>query len=104
LIRRSFLTALGSAAAFGWVGVSAQVVVASPLKTIPLSKVIEGRLRDLEGAARGRLGVHILDVATGDEFGYRADERFMMLSSFKLLASAFELHRVDAGKEGSHLE
>ena len=50
-------------------------------------------------AAQGRLGVHIVETATGQEFGYRADERFMMLSSFKLLASAVVLARVDAGEE-----
>ena len=33
------------------------------------------------------------------EYGYRADERFMMLSSFKLLACALVLHRVDSGTE-----
>ena len=43
--------------------------------------------------------MHIFDTATGNEYGYRSDERFMMLSSFKLLASAFVLHRVDSGKE-----
>jgi len=57
------------------------------------------RLRNLEAAARGRLGVHILDTTTGREYGYRSDERFMMLSSFKLLASALVLHRVDSRLE-----
>lgn len=33
------------------------------------------------------------------EYGYRSDERFMMLSSFKLLASALVLSRVDSGQE-----
>jgi beta-lactamase class A len=59
----------------------------------------QARLRELEARAQGRLGVHIIDTATGQEYGYRADERFMMLSSFKLLASAVVLSRVDAGKE-----
>ncbi len=57
------------------------------------------RLRELEATAKGRLGVHLIDTTTGDEFGHRADERFMMLSSFKLLASAVVLSRVDAGEE-----
>lgn len=57
------------------------------------------RLRELEAAAQGRLGVHIVDTATGQEYGYRADERFMMLSTFKLLACAVVLARVDAGNE-----
>lgn len=56
-------------------------------------------LRELEAAAQGRLGVCILDTATGQAWGYRADERFMMLSSFKLLASALVLRRADTGLE-----
>ena len=35
-------------------------------------------------------------MATGQQYGHRSDERFLMLSSFKLLASALVLHRVDA--------
>ncbi|EWS52856.1 MULTISPECIES: hypothetical protein [unclassified Methylibium] len=45
--------------------------------------------QQLEAKAQGRLGVHVIDTATGHEFGYRSDELFMMLSSFKLLASAW---------------
>lgn len=49
--------------------------------------------------AQGRLGVFAIDTASGQLVAYRADERFMMLSSFKLLASALVLHRVDQGPE-----
>lgn len=72
---------------------------AFPANAAQHDAAIQGRLRELETAAQGRLGVHIVDSATGQEYGYRADECFMMLSSFKLLASAFVLHRVDTGKE-----
>lgn len=60
---------------------------------------IEEELRQLEIKVQGRLGVHIIDTATGHEYSYRPDERFMMLSSFKLLACAVVLSRVDAGLE-----
>lgn len=56
-------------------------------------------LRDIEAAARGRLGVHIIDTGTGAESGWRSDERFLMLSSFKLLASALVLARADRGED-----
>lgn len=56
-------------------------------------------LEALEGDAQGRLGVMAIDTASGQTLAYRADERFMMLSSFKLLASALVLHRVDQGQE-----
>ena len=60
---------------------------------------IAGSLRSLEGGSGGRLGTHVLDTASGREFGHRSDERFLMLSTFKTLASAFVLHRVDTGAE-----
>lgn len=60
---------------------------------------IQAQCQELEAASQGRLGVYILDCATARAYGYRADERFMMLSSFKLLASALVLYRVDEGTE-----
>lgn len=63
------------------------------------SKKFQESLRQLELRSQGRLGVHLLDTANGQEFGHRSDERFMMLSSFKMLASALVLARVDSGEE-----
>ena len=60
---------------------------------------LSAQLQQLEATAQGRLGVYILDTATGQSHGHRADERFMMLSSFKALASALVLARVDRGQE-----
>jgi len=59
----------------------------------------ERRLADIQTAAGGRLGVAALDSATGEALGHRADERFAMCSTFKLLAAACVLSRVDAGKD-----
>jgi beta-lactamase class A len=53
----------------------------------------------IEAAADGRLGVAVLDPASGLVAGHRAEERFPMCSTFKLLAAAAVLSRVDAGKE-----
>lgn len=53
----------------------------------------------LEQQAQGRLGVYIIDSDSNRSWGYRADERFMLLSSFKLLASALVLHRAETGQE-----
>jgi len=58
-----------------------------------------GRLADLEGRSGGRLGVAVLDTATGRRIGHRADERFPMCSTFKFLAVGFVLARVDRGQE-----
>ncbi len=57
------------------------------------------RLAEIQNAAGGRLGVAALDSATGETLGHRADERFAMCSTFKLLAAACVLSRVDAGQE-----
>lgn len=53
----------------------------------------------LETTAAGRLGVAVLDTAGGTLQGHRLDERFPMCSTFKWLAGALVLSRVDAGQE-----
>lgn len=59
----------------------------------------EKRLAELEKQHGGRLGVEVLDTATKTLFSRRVDERFPMCSSFKWLAAAAVLKRVDEGKE-----
>lgn len=54
---------------------------------------------DIEHDAGGRLGVAILDTGLKRMSGHRLDERFPMCSTFKWLAAACVLHRVDAGVE-----
>ena len=56
-------------------------------------------IRRLESESGGRLGVCVLDTATGARHVHRGDERFPMCSTFKVLAAAAILARVDAGKE-----
>jgi beta-lactamase class A len=53
----------------------------------------------LERESAGRLGAAVLDAASGALVGHRLDERFPMCSTFKWLAAALVLHRVDAGQE-----
>ena len=57
------------------------------------------RWRAIEASVAGRLGVAVLDTATGALEGYRLDERFAMCSTFKFLAVAMVLARVDAGQQ-----
>ena len=57
------------------------------------------RMAALERKHGGRLGVSILDTGSGRRVGHRADERFLMCSTFKLLAVAAVLARVDRGAE-----
>ncbi len=56
-------------------------------------------LEALERASGGRLGVDALDTGSGRSLGHRADERFLMCSTFKLLLAAAVLARVEAGQE-----
>ena len=56
-------------------------------------------LGDIERRLGGRLGVAVLDTHTGHTFAYHEGERFPMCSTFKLLAVAAVLSRVDAGRE-----
>lgn len=58
-----------------------------------------GELATLERKHGGRLGVAMLDTGSGHRAGYRADERFLMCSTFKFLAVAAVLARVDEGRE-----
>ncbi len=52
-----------------------------------------------EAESGGRLGMAVLDTGTGRVTGHRENERFPMCSTFKVLAAAAVLAKVDAGKE-----
>jgi beta-lactamase class A len=53
----------------------------------------------LERKHGGWLGVSMLDTESGRRIRHRAGERFLMCSTFKWLAAAAVLARVDSGKE-----
>jgi len=57
------------------------------------------RWRAIEAAVGGRLGVAVLDTASGRTTGHRLEERFPMCSTFKWLVAAAVLQRVDAGRD-----
>ncbi|MAS41181.1 MAG: class A beta-lactamase [Porticoccaceae bacterium] len=60
---------------------------------------IETRLAEIEASVKGHLGVGILDTKTGAFYGRRVNERFPLCSTFKFLAAAMILERVDRGVE-----
>ncbi|MBD8900156.1 class A beta-lactamase [Rhodanobacter sp. DHG33] len=60
---------------------------------------VEARLAALERKHGVRLGAAILDTGNGRRYGHRADERFLMCSTFKVLAVSAILARVDQGAE-----
>jgi beta-lactamase class A len=59
-------------------------------------------LATYERETGGRIGFHAENLATGARIAWRADERFVMCSTFKASLAAFELARIDRGEE--HLE
>jgi beta-lactamase class A len=59
-------------------------------------------LATYERETGGRIGLYAENLATGARIAWRADERFVMCSTFKASLAAFELARVDRGEE--HLE
>jgi beta-lactamase class A len=91
MLRRTFLTGAACATA---VPLGA-VTPAPAFGDATFRREIAG----LERASRGRLGVAILDTATGARFATRGDERFPMCSTFKLILAAAILTRVDRGPD-----
>ena len=53
----------------------------------------------LEARTNARIGVSAIDVSTNRRVDYRSEERFIMCSTFKVLAAAAVLKRVDENKE-----
>lgn len=77
-------------------------LLAAPLPTharSPSSGLSATFWQTLEHRSAGRLGAAVLDTRTGTLIGHRLYERFAMCSTFKWLAAALVLHRVDAGEE-----
>ncbi len=55
----------------------------------------------IEQAHGGRLGVFARDTGTGATLGHRADERFLLASTFKGPLAAMVLARIDAGQDAA---
>ena len=90
--RRLFLSALAASAAC----VRARAASPSNKERLILAS---RRVAETEARVGGRLGVFVRDTGTGATIEHRADERFPMCSTFKLLAAAAVLKRVDDGAE-----
>ncbi|GLQ91291.1 class A beta-lactamase [Dyella acidisoli] len=81
------------------IAVGAVALGLRPSLSLADTKDINAQLAALERQYGGRLGVAILDTGSGDRAGRRADERFLMCSTFKMLLASAVLSRVDHGKE-----
>ena len=92
--RRDFGRGSAAALAAGWPLLRARAGDAAGQ-----DKTGSDRCARIERGVHGRLGVAVLDTAAGMLSGHRLDERFPMCSTFKFLAAALVLARVDAGQE-----
>ena len=57
------------------------------------------RILSIEQRTGARIGVAAVDTASGKRLAYRSEERFPMCSTFKFLAAAAVLKRVDGGQQ-----
>jgi beta-lactamase class A len=60
---------------------------------------LANRILSIETRTGARIGVAVLDTDSGKHLDYRSEERFPTCSTFKFLAAAAVLKRVDMGKE-----
>src|SRR5688500_9118820 len=68
--------------------------------TMVLAQDAAGELAALERRHAGaRIGVSVLDLGSGKRINHRADERMLMCSTFKAIAAALVLYRVDRREE-----
>jgi beta-lactamase class A len=91
LDRRTLISALAAA--------PGAALLARPALAVTSRSAITRRMADIERMSGGRLGVAVLDLQTNARFGYRADERFPMCSTFKASLAAAVLKRVEHGQE-----
>ncbi|MCW4454749.1 L2 family class A beta-lactamase [Flavobacterium sp. MXW15] len=92
LARRQFLQWTGAAVA------SALAATAFARTPLPSPPAQNGDFAALEAASGGRLGVTLLNTASGWRTGHRQDERFPMCSTFKFVLCATVLHHADQGR------
>jgi beta-lactamase class A len=91
--RRSILIGAGAGLLGGPLGVGAPA--AAGARAEELARAFRG----IEAGLEGRLGVAVIDTASGERASHRGAERFAMCSTFKMLAAAAVLKRADAGEE-----
>ena len=74
------------------------VLLSSIVVSVPGSSAVDP-IEQIERESGSRFGVVAIDSETGRRIEHRPNERFLMCSTFKLLAAAAVLQRVDRGEE-----
>lgn len=93
ITRRALVTGLSAGL------VSAAMAGRRPANAEPQADKLARRFADIEKKVGGRLGVAVHDTASGLKVTHRGGERFPLCSTFKWLAGAAILARVDQGNE-----
>lgn len=96
--RRSFSLRVAGMVAGGLTGCAVNNSGLATAVTDAESK-FRSTLQQIETESGGRLGVAVLDTQTGSSRLWRGDERFPMCSTWKMVAAAYVLSRVDQGSE-----
>ncbi len=94
ITRRRFVTGASTVLAGAGIGVIPTVGAA-----VGLPESLHNAFARIERDSGGRLGIAAFDTLYGGQINHRADERFPMCSTFKLVAAGAILSRVDAGTE-----
>jgi beta-lactamase class A len=78
---------------------AAAVVHAPRIRGSASEADVNAQIAAIERRLGGRLGVAALDTGSGRQLAHRASERFPLCSTFKFLAAAAVLARVDRGED-----
>ena len=89
ITRRSFSLMLGS--------VAAGTAIIHPGRSAAAADPLTSKITEIETRLKARVGVAVFDDETGRSWQHNADARFPLNSTFKALAVAALLARVDAG-------
>ena len=73
--------------------------LACVLGSLPADARPIGATTDYERVTGGHVGFYAENVVSGAKLGWRADERFVMCSTFKASLAALILQRVDRGTD-----
>ena len=80
--------------------ISRRILLTGSALLLPsLASAAETPIAALERQSGARIGVAALDTSSGKQISWRADERFVMCSTFKLSLAAAILAKVDRGAE-----
>jgi beta-lactamase class A len=80
--------------------VNRRILLAGSALLLPqIAYADDAPFRDFEKSSGARIGVAALDTGSGKRITWRAQERFVMCSTFKLSLAAATLHRIDKGAE-----